>query len=112
MDLPSSTACIIKNVWLSIMEDDTSKHRLHEALATPLVITLDIMKIFNNLHYYIGLGHPSLPKHCFSHKEKIMKRNSCTVMVSEHFCDIHALSSVVFLSETSNVRNTKMKHQC
>lgn len=63
MDLPSSTACIIKNVWLSIMEDDTSKHRLHEALATPLVITLDIMKIFNNLHYYIGLGHPSLPKH-------------------------------------------------
>lgn len=45
------------------MEDDTSKHRLHEALATPLVITLDIMKIFNNLHNYIGLGHSSLPKH-------------------------------------------------
>lgn len=63
MDLPSSKACIIKNVWLTIMEDDTSKHRLHEALATPLVITMDIMKIFNNLHYYIGLGHTSLPKH-------------------------------------------------
>lgn len=45
------------------MEDDTSKHRLHEALATPLIITMDIMKIFNNLHYYIGLGHTSLPKH-------------------------------------------------
>lgn len=53
-----------------IMEDDTSKHRLHEALATPLVITLDIMKIFNNLHYYTGLGHPSLPKHTVLVKRK------------------------------------------
>lgn len=48
----------------------TPQNRLHEALATPLVITLDIMKIFNNLHYYTGLGHPSLPKHTVLVKRK------------------------------------------